>query len=65
MVLAGECKFKSEKFGKEDYENFMEKIQYLPGKNIKAMLFSLSGFTEYVVENARDCKLVSLDEMYK
>ena len=26
IVLAGECKFKSEKFGKDDYELFMEKI---------------------------------------
>ena len=65
MVLAGECKFKAEKFGKEDLENFLEKLKYLPVTNLKIMLFSLSGFTDYVIQNKGDCTLVKLEEMYK
>ena len=65
MVLAGECKFKAEKFGKEDLENFLGKLKYLPVTNLKIMLFSLSGFTDYVMQNAKDCTLVNLEEMYK
>ena len=65
IVLAGECKFKSEKFGKEDYESFMEKINYLPASDLKIMFFSLSGFTDYVEKNARGCTLVSIEQMFR
>lgn len=64
IVLAGECKFKSEKFDKEDFETFAEKLNHLPAANVKSMLFSLSGFTDYVQKNAKDFTLVSLEEMY-
>lgn len=63
-VLAGECKFKSEKFGKEDLEIFQEKTNCLSAPNLKAILFSLSGFTDYVVKNAKGCALVPLAKMY-
>ena len=63
-VLAGECKFKSEKFDKEELDTFQNKLNYVPGSNLKAMLFSLSGFTDYVIENSKDLTLVSLEEMY-
>ena len=63
-VLAGECKFKSEKFGKEDLEAFQEKIDCVPASNLKVLLFSLSGFTDYVVKNAKGCALVPLAQMY-
>ena len=63
-VLAAECKFKSEKFGKEDLEIFQDKLNYFLASNLKVMLFSLSGFTDYVVKNAKGYKLVTLDNMY-
>ena len=65
IVLAGECKFKSEKFGKEDYELFMEKVNYLPAKDLKLMFFSMSGFTDYVEKTAKGCSLVSLEQMFR
>ena len=65
IVLAGECKFKSEKFGREDLEVFTEKLNHLPAANVKSMLFSLSGFTDYVQENAKDFTLVTLKQMYQ
>lgn len=64
-VLAGECKFKSEKFNREDLENFVTKLNYFPSSDLKTMLFSLSGFTDYVIKNAKGCTLVSLPQMYK
>lgn len=63
-VLAGECKFKSEKFDKEEFDTFMDKLNYLPAANQKVMLFSLSGFTDYVIENSNDFTLVTLEKMY-
>ena len=65
IVLAGECKFKSEKFGKEDYELFMEKVNYLPAKDLKLMFFSMSGFTDYVEKTVKGCSLVSLEQMFR
>jgi len=63
-VLAGECKFKSEKFDKEDLDNFQNKLNYLPVSNPKIMLFSLSGYTDYVIKNSKTLTLVTLDKMY-
>ena len=63
-VLAGECKFKSEKFDNGDLDNFLNKLNYLPVSNLKIMLFSLSGFTDYVIENSKNLTLVTLEEMY-
>ena len=63
-VLAGECKFKSEKFDKEDLDSLEDKLNYFSASNLKVMLFSLSGFTDYVVKNAKGYKLVTLEDMY-
>ncbi len=63
-VLAGECKFKSEKFDKSDFENFQNKLNYLPGSNLKSILFSLSGFTDFVIEQSKNLTLVTLEKMY-
>ena len=63
-VLAGECKFKSESFNKEDLEIFQKKLNYFSASNLEVMLFSLSGFTDYVIENAKGYTLVTLKEMY-
>lgn len=64
IVLVGECKFKNEKFDKDELENFLDKIQYLPAGNPSLMLFSLSGFTAYVTEHAEGMTLVDIGKMY-
>lgn len=64
-VLVGECKFRTGKFNRDDFEAFMDKLKYLPSENLKVMLFSLSGFTDYVVQNSKDCVLVDLSQMYE
>lgn len=63
-VLACECKFKTEKFDKEDFDNFQNKLIYLPISDAKIMLFSLSGFTDYVIKNSKKITLVTLEKMY-
>lgn len=63
-VLAGECKFRSDKFDKQDLDIFEDKLNYFSASNLKIMLFSLSGFTDYVVKNAKSYKLVTLEDMY-
>ena len=64
-VLIGECKFKNEKFDKSELEKVMDKIKYLPTKELTICLFSLSGFTDYVQTNAGNCLLFSIQDMYK
>ena len=64
-VLVGECKFKTESFDKADLENFLEKLTYVPGAfDAKIILFSLNGFTRYVIENAKDAILIDIKGMY-
>ena len=65
ILLVGECKFKNSQFDKTEYEKLLDKIKYIPATNPVVCVFSLSGFSEYVKENASDCKLISLDDMYK
>ncbi|MBQ9608457.1 MAG: AAA family ATPase [Lachnospiraceae bacterium] len=65
ILLVGECKFKNSKFDKAEYEIFLDKIQYIPSNNPLVCIFSLGGFSEYVKDNSKGCKLISLDEMYK
>lgn len=63
-VLAAECKFKTEKFGKDDLEAFLEKLNYIPARNLKLMIFSLSGFSDYVLKRKSEFTLVTLGDMY-
>ncbi len=65
IILVGECKFKNTEFDKAEYEKLLEKIKYLPVSNPLICIFSLSGFSDYVKENAQGCKLVGIDEMYE
>ena len=64
IVLVGECKFRNQAFNKEDLENFLEKLEYIPTKNPKRMLFSLSGFNDYVKKHSEEITLVTIKEMY-
>ena len=42
----------------------MAKIKYIPASNPLICIFSLNGFTDYVKENAQNCKLITIDDMY-
>ena len=64
-ALVGECKFKNEKFDKSEFEKVMDKVKYLPAKDLKICLFSLAGFTDYVRTHAESCLLFSIEDMYK
>lgn len=46
------------KFYRDDFETFMDKLKYLLSENLEVMLFSLSSFTDYMVQNSKDCVLV-------
>ncbi|MCR5357575.1 MAG: AAA family ATPase [Lachnospiraceae bacterium] len=65
ILLAGECKFRNSPFDKEELENLMNKVKYIPANNPLICIFSLSGFTDYVKKNSGKCKLIGIDEMYK
>jgi predicted helicase len=65
IVLVGECKFKNQNFTKSDLDNFLEKLDYVPmTRDASIIFFSLSGFSEYVQENAENYTLVDVDEMF-
>ncbi|MBD5439019.1 MAG: AAA family ATPase [Treponema sp.] len=64
ILLVGECKFKNTQFDKTEYEKLLDKIKYVPTSNPMICIFSLSGFSEYVKENAKNCKLIGIDDMY-
>ncbi len=64
ILLIGECKFKNAPFDKAEYENLTDKIKYLHVLHPSICIFSLSGFTDYVRNNAKHCRLYSLEDMY-
>lgn len=64
IMIIGECKFKNEHFDKSEFENFLEKIKYMPVQNPKLIIFSKSGFSKYVKEQSMGARLVTLEEMY-
>lgn len=64
IMLVGECKFKRTPFDKAELENFLDKIKYIPVSNPHICIFSLSGFTKYVKENAGTCTLIGIDDMF-
>lgn len=63
--LVGECKFQNSAFDKAELEKLMDKIKYLPAIDPVICIFSLHGFTDYVKNNAKNCKLISIDDMYE
>lgn len=67
-AVLGECKFRNEPIDKKVYEGLLEKNGLISKEYtvVQYMLFSKSGFTDWVVEHAeRDSvKMVGLDEMY-
>lgn len=65
LVLLGECKFRTEKFDKEELDRFMEKAKVFWKNNPVLCLFSLSGFTDYVEKNSKGLILIDIDRMYE
>lgn len=65
ILLVGECKFRNAPFDKEEFENFLDKIRYIPATNPEICVFSLGGFTDHVKKNAGKCRLIEIDEMYR
>jgi hypothetical protein len=43
----------------------MDKIGYLPVHDPAVMIFSLSGFTEYVLKSRKKAELVRIEDMYR
>ncbi len=62
--LIGECKFKKEPFGRAELEKLLDKVRYLPAADPLICIFSLSGFSDYVKENASGYILIDIDSMY-
>lgn len=65
VLVIGECKFKNEKINKEAFDNFCEKAHCIKGKKPLLCMFSLSGYTDYVKENANGVLLLTLEDMYR
>ena len=63
ILLLGECKFKNSPFDKTEYEKLMDKIKFISANQPLLYIFSLHGFTDYVKENAKNCKLISIEGM--
>ena len=66
--LIGSCKFRNEKTGLDELQ-LIEHYAYVfgKGKSYYYMIFSLGGFTQELMEYAKDnpVRLVSLEDMYK
>ena len=67
-AVLGECKFKNEVIGKEVYEALMDRRGLIDKRyeEVGFLLFSLTGFSKWVKENARTdrIRLVTLEELY-
>lgn len=67
-AVLGECKFKKEVIGKEVYEALMDRRGLIDKRyeEVEFLLFSLTGFSKWVKENARTdrIRLVTLEELY-
>lgn len=67
-AVLGECKFKNEVIGKEVYEALMDRRGLIDKRyeEVEFLLFSLTGFSKWVKENARTdrIRLVTLEELY-
>ncbi|MCQ2521676.1 MAG: AAA family ATPase [Lachnospiraceae bacterium] len=64
ILIVGECKFTNEKVNKEIFDSFMEKTHYIKGQNPLLCMFSLKGYTDYVVENAEGVILLTIEVLY-
>lgn len=63
IALIGECKFRSHPFGREEYDILLNKVRLLKAEKATLVIFSLSGFDEYVSGQTNVIK-VDISEMY-
>ena len=67
-VVVGECKFKNEKMDKGVYETLIRRSKAIPCKYpvVQYLLFSLSGYTDWIEENADkdNVALFTLDDLF-
>ena len=67
-AVLGECKFKNEVIDKEVYEALIDRRGLIDKRyeEVEFLLFSLSGFSKWVQENAQSDKirLITLEELY-
>lgn len=68
-AILGECKYKNEILDKSIMEALIERTGLIDSKyrTVEYLLFSKSGFSDWVVDNAKDkdVRPISLEEMYK
>lgn len=65
ILLIGECKFRNSPFGMEELEKLFDKARFIPASHPEIYVFSLSGFTDEVIRNHKNCRLLKLDDMYR
>ena len=67
-IVIGECKFRNRTFGKEEYETLIDRGRLLASYRIgKYLMFSLGGFSEWVIGRAREDSavvLVPIESLY-
>ena len=67
-MVIGECKFKNEKIDKEIFEALLRRGKAIPVnyKIEKYLFFSLSGYTDWVLNDSPDnnCLFLTLDDLY-
>lgn len=68
-VVVGECKFKNEKMDKAIFETLVRRSKCIPSKYpvVQYLLFSLGGFTDWLLENTDKniVKLLTLGDLYE
>ena len=63
-LLAGECKWKSDPITMDIYDELKHRASLISdGRNVHYALFSKSGFTDTVKQNAADCYLYDLHDI--
>lgn len=65
ILLIGECKFRNSPFGMGELEKLLDKARFIPASHPEIYVFSLSGFTDEVIRNHKNCRLLKLDDMYR
>ena len=67
-MIVGECKFKNEKMDKNVYEILVRRSKVIPCKYpvVQYLLFSLSGYTEWIEQNVdkRNVALLTLEDLF-
>ena len=68
-AVIGECKFRNEVLDKDVYDTLLSRRGLIDRRyeEVQYLFFSLSGFSKWVLENAREGKdkLITLKDMYE